>query len=274
MRRKIIIVLLSLLLLAVGGATVCDMVVSSNGQGRLNDSVDSIPHRNVGDFTRTEPGLLTVSYIMTEYGVLIRLKPDMRRLQMDMRCGEIPTAENDSIILVFAGAFTGTDFNKGHTNVAGDHVSSGKRDRGYGCRRNTGAFTWSARSGARFFYKDYSERLDAAAREGGMGFAQEMMIHRGAAVPTTRPPGNENIFRALCLDGDGTLAVYESEVCMTFGNFIEALLTQGVQEALYTDMGEGWNYCFYRTSRNDVAPRYLHTVPLPYASNFITIKIK
>lgn len=228
----------------------------------------------VSDFTKRTPDVLSVSHLKTGYGDLIRLKPDMSRLQMEMVCGRIPSAKNDSIILAFAGAFTGTEFDKGHANVAGDHVAGGKRFKGYRCKRNTGAFTWSAKSGPQFFYKDYSPAFDKAAREGGMGFAQEMMIHHGHKVPTTRPSGNKNVFRALCLDSGGTLAFYESQGIVTFGNFIDALLSQGVKEALYTDMGQGWNYCFYRTNNSDTSPKYLHSSSLPYASNFITIKIR
>lgn len=226
------------------------------------------------DFTKVQPAVLSVSHIKTDYGDLICLNPDMSRLKMDMVCGEIPSAENDSIILAFAGAFTGKDFYKGHSNVAGDYVAGGKRYGGYRCKRNTGAFTWSEKSGPQFFYKDYSAELDRAPQEGGMGFAQEIMIHNGAKVPTTRPAGNKNVFRALCLDADGTLAFYESQGIVTFGNFIDALLSEGVKEALYTDMGQGWNYCFYREKKAETSPKYLHTQSLPYASNFITIKIK
>lgn len=228
----------------------------------------------VRDFTEVDADILSVSHIKTEYGDLICLKPDMTGLKMDMVCGKIPSPENDSIVLAFAGAFTGTEFDKGHANVAGDHVAGGVRFKGYRCKRNTGAFTWSAKSGPGFFYKDYSSALDRAAKEGGMGFTQEMMIHDSAKVPTTRPLGNRNVFRALCLDSDNQLALYESQGIVTFGNFIEALLSQGVKEALYTDMGQGWNYCFYRTNNGYASPKYLHTQSLPYASNFVTLKIK
>jgi putative protein involved in barrier function of the cell envelope len=228
----------------------------------------------IRDFTKAKPDVLTVSHVETSHGDLICLKPDMNRLQMEMVCGEIPSAKNDSIILAFAGAFTGTDFYKGHSNVAGDYVAGGKRYKGYRCKRNTGAFTWSEKSGPRFFYKDYSSALNNAAQEDGMGFTQEMMIHRGAKVPTTRPSVNKNVFRALCLDTNGTLAFYESQGIITFGNFIKALLSQGVREALYTDMGQGWNYCFYRTNNAESSPRYIHSKSLPYASNFIIIKIR
>ncbi|MDE7430577.1 MAG: hypothetical protein K2N34_01445 [Lachnospiraceae bacterium] len=53
---------------------------------------------------------------------------------------------------------------------------------------------------------------------------------------------------------------------------IDALLSEGVKEALYTDMGQGWNYCFYRVNQSDKSPQYLHSTSLPYASNFIVIK--
>lgn len=228
----------------------------------------------IRDFTNVDTDVISVSHIKTEYGDLICLKPDMKGLKMEMVCGEIPSPENDSIILTFAGAFTGTEFDKGHANVAGDHVAGGVRFKGYRCKRNTGTFTWSAKSGPRFFYKDYSFALDSAAREDGMGFAQEMMIHDGAKVPTTRPLGNRNDFRALCLDSDNQLALYESQGVVTFGNFIDALLSQGVKEALYTDMGQGWNYCYYRINKSDKSPQYLHSTSLPYTSNFIVIKTK
>lgn len=228
----------------------------------------------VRDFTKVDSDILSVSHIKTEYGDLICLKPEMSGLKMDMVCGEIPSPNDASIVLAFAGAFTGTEFDKVHSNVAGDHVAGGIRFKGYRCKRNTSAFTWSAKSGPSFFYKDYSSALDKAAKEGGMGFAQEMMIHNGAKTPTTRPLGNKNVFRALCLDSDNHLALYESQGIVTFGNFIDALLSQGVKEAIYTDMGQGWNYCFYRVNQSDKSPQYLHSTSLPYASNFITIKKK
>lgn len=226
----------------------------------------------IRNFTNVDTDVLSVTHVKTEYGDLICLKPDMTKLNMDMVCGEIPSPENDSIILAFAGAFTGTEFDKGHANVAGDHVAGGKRFKGYCCKRNTGAFTWSPVSGGQFLYDDYSSALDRAEQEGGMGFAQEMMIHDGKAVKTTRPLGNRNVFRALCLDSDNQLALYESQGIVTFGNFIDALLSQGVKEALYTDMGQGWNYCFYRVNQSDTSPKYLHSTSLPYASNFVVIK--
>lgn len=226
------------------------------------------------DFTKADGVILPVSHIKTQYGDLIRLKPDMSRLRVDLICGKIPTPEDEAIILAFAGAYTGTGFGKGHLNVAGNHVAGGVVYSGYPCCRNTGAFAWSAKSGPRFFYRDYFSELCKAAKEGGMGFAQEMMIHDGAKVPTVRSLGSRNVFRALCLDSDNQLALYESEGIILFGNFIDALHSQGVKEALYTDMGLGWNYCFYRSKGAGTSPTYLHAQSNPNASNFVIFKIR
>ena len=217
--------------------------------------------------------LVRYTDLTTEYGDLICLVPDMSALEMDLVCNSIPAADNDSIAMAFAGAFTGTMWDAGHGNVAGDHVSGGHRFRGYRCKRNTGAFTWTNADGARFHYQYYSAALDKAATDGGMGFGQEMMIHLGKDVRTTRPLGNINQFRALCLNHEGHIAVMESHGKVTFGNFIKALLDVGVTEALYTDMGPGWNYCFYRQQQG-LPTSFLHNVPQSRASNFVVFKLK
>lgn len=263
MKSKIILAI-ALVVTSIAGTTEA---CSKSESGNSNDSIVCEQIKVIDQ----QPVLVVDSFPTKDCNVL-RLKPDLSRLHMDMMCGGVPDAWNDSLILIFAGPFTGTVDGKGHINIAGDHVMGGKRFKGYRCKRNTGAFTWSAKSGPQFFYRDYSSAFDKAAEEEGMGFAQEMIIHDGEAVKTTRPLGNKNQFRALCLDSDGTLALYESRSMLTFGNFIDALLSRGVKEALYTDTGLGWDYCFYRTDKDQANPEYLHSVPLPYASNFIIIK--
>ena len=158
-------------------------------------------------------------------------------------------------------------------NIAGKHVSGGKLYPGYSCNRNGGAFTWSDARGPQFFYKDYAHELARAAEEGGMGFAQEMMIHEGEEKITKRKPTERCVFRAICLNKDGKFAIYESTEKVEFGTFTKALLADGVTEALYTDMGTGWNYCFYRLQEGEEA-KFLHWVPRKGASNFIVLKVR
>lgn len=68
----------------------------------------------VSDFTNPKSDFMSESHTKTESGDLICLKPEMNRLTMDMVCSEIPSADNDSIVLAFARAFTGKEFDKGH----------------------------------------------------------------------------------------------------------------------------------------------------------------
>ena len=48
-------ILVSLLLLIVGGAVICDGIVTVNARGKLYDDVESIPYRKVGLILGTSP---------------------------------------------------------------------------------------------------------------------------------------------------------------------------------------------------------------------------
>lgn len=158
---------------------------------------------------------------------------------------DIPDGTYNNHLYCAAGAFTGEGYQHGfkHTLIAGDHVSNGIRYNGYKCKRNTGAFVFY-NGQYKFVYKDYSGKLNEAAKNKGMGFAQEMMIHNGQIVKTIRTENNKNIFRALC-EKDNKLCVIESDGIVPFGQFIDCLHSIGVTEALYLDMG-GWSYSWYR----------------------------
>jgi len=119
----------------------------------------------------------------------------------------------------------------------------------------------------KFLYNVYSHELDSAAKYGGMGFAQEMMIHDGKRVKCTRPDSNTNVFRALC-ELDNRVCVIDSKTDVKFGAFIQELLNIGVTEALYVDMGPGWNYSFYKNVEGASCEIYKHKGS--YTTNWIT----
>jgi SanA protein len=186
---------------------------------------------------------------------------------IDLVCGTMPSKEDRDVIMFAEAAFTGELLNEfKHSNVAGDHVAKGKRERGFRCKRNTGAFVYYDGE-AKFIYKNFSDELDRAAKHGGCGFSQEMMIHLGKEVPHSRKSSNSNEFRALCKIG-GKIAVIDTKGIMTFGNFISKLLSIGATEALYLDMGTGWNYSWYRDVKG--SPIEIHPVKTKYATNWIT----
>lgn len=186
--------------------------------------------------------------------------------RIDLVCGKRPSSDDVDVILIAEGAFTGELLDQfKHTNIAGDHVSNGKREKGYKCKRNNGAFVYY-NGKPKFVYQNYSDELDSAAAHGGMGVAQEMMIHQGKEVPHTRVAKNRNEFRALCMI-DGKVAVADSKGTVAFGDFIKSLLNAGATEALYLDMGAGWNYSWYRAPDDSV--KFIHPVPTRYATNWV-----
>ena len=187
---------------------------------------------------------------------------------IDLRCGNMPQTLEDSVILFAEAAYTGAPLEKEfkHIKIAGDHVSSGTRFKGYKCSRNTGAFVYYSGKW-KFLYKDYSVELDSAAQNGGAAFAQEMIIHQSQIKPTIRKDGNVNTFRALC-ELDGKLCIIESLHDEKFGDFKESLLAIGVSEALYLDMGKGWNYAWYRPNEATIVG--LHPKVHDYCTNWIT----
>ena len=200
-----------------------------------------------------------------EKGNLIIYTPDYSSI--DLVCGTMPSQSDKTVIFCAEAAFTGELLKEfKHSNILGDHVSGGKRYKGTGCKRNTGAFVYYGRKW-KFLYKSYSKDLDIAAQNGGMGFGQEMMIHEGKRVLTIRKDANKNEFRALC-ELSGKLCVIDSKGVSSFGDFIQALLNEGVTEAIYLDMGPGWNYSWYRDDSG--VPHEIHNHRIIYTTNWIT----
>ena len=187
--------------------------------------------------------------------------------KVDLVCGTMPSQTDSSALLCVEACFTGECLNEfKHFNIAGDHVSGGTRYHGYKCKRNTGAFVFY--NGAwKFLYKNYSDEMNIAADNHGAAFAQEMIIHEGKIVETTRSNSNRNQFRALC-QIDNRLCVIESANVLSFGDYKAKLNEIKVQEALYLDMGAGWNHAWYRTNVDSLT--VLHPRTHNYCTNWIT----
>lgn len=152
--------------------------------------------------TRTIEAVRTEKALMerTDTCNLIILYPHYNKI--DLVCGNMPEKKDTTVVMCAAACYTGECLKTfRHNNIAGDHVSGGVRYKGYGCKRNTGAFIYYGGEW-RFVYRDYNHALDEAARKGGMAFAQELMIHNGKIMQTIREDDNRNQFRSLCQIGN------------------------------------------------------------------------
>lgn len=197
--------------------------------------------------------------------------------KIDLVCGEMPSKDDVSVIMFAEAAFTGELLDEfSHKNISSSHVSNGEYYSGFLCKRNRGVFTYY-NGEPHFVYQGgflkvpWPKYMESALREsahyGGCGFAQEMMIHEGKEIPHTRSASNTNEFRALCMI-DGKLVVADSKGRVKFGDFIKTLLQVGATEALYLDMGPGWNYSWYRDANGNAVE--IHSTPTKYATNWIT----
>ncbi len=55
MKKRIYVILFIAIVIIIGSLAICETIVSSSSNGRLYDSVDSIPHRKVGLVLGTSP---------------------------------------------------------------------------------------------------------------------------------------------------------------------------------------------------------------------------
>lgn len=188
----------------------------------------------------------------TELGLRIYYPPFS---SIDLRCGTMPSTSEQDVLFCAEAAFTEAlldDFS--HSNIDGNHVCSGVWYEGAPCPETatkvgcTGGFVWYGGRWEFVYGLDKAEEaLLRAADGGGMGFLQEFVLHEGARVPNTRAEAHDKLhyYRVLAEFG-GRLCVIDGTATMLFTEFISRLCELGVSEALYLDMGSGWNHSWYR----------------------------
>lgn len=186
-------------------------------------------------------------------------------------CGCMPY-EDTSVLLCVEAAFTHAIQRQfSHTNIDGDHVCEGVKYKGAECKDNTGMFAFYGGQW-QFAYPAAESVLDSAAADSnGLAFGQTMLIHHKALTPVVRKLTQVAHFRALC-EKDAQLCIVDSKDTVTFGHFLYLLAAYGVENAIYLDMGSGWNHSWYRLSngsRKDIYP-YRH----PYCTNWLVFRKK
>ena len=187
-------------------------------------------------------------------------------LSIDLACGKMPEKTETNVLFCCEAAFTGELLKEfKHSNIAGHHVSGGKFYRGYKCKPNTGCFVFYQNQW-KFLLHTYADELKLAAKNGGMGFGQNMIIYDGETQPSFRKLQSKFEYRALC-EYHGKLCVIDSKGVVSYASFINSLEKIGVTHALYLDMGRGWNHSWYRDNNGTVVE--IHPKTHSYTTNWI-----
>lgn len=227
--------------------------------------------RAAGHHQKPDTKKVPVEVVTTES--LTIYYPNFTRI--DLVTGTMPDKSDSNVIFCCAAAFTGerlTEFK--HSNIAGHHVSGGEYHQGYKCGVNNGLFTWSKKSGWRFYNYAHANSvapLKKAALEGGMGFGQSLLVNNGKEMTGCKKATAKNHYRALC-SLKGRLCIIDSKRSIAFSEFKKLLIKQGVQYAMYCDMGTGWNYSWWRDGEGK-AVEIFH-IPGTYTTNWITFYAK
>ncbi|WP_022762506.1 MULTISPECIES: hypothetical protein [unclassified Butyrivibrio] len=187
---------------------------------------------------------------------------------VDLECGKRPSKSDESITWCCGAAFQhAVQIKFAQDNIEGDHASHGEfYDSPYD-RDADGAFTF-ANGKFGFEFENKTEAVQEAAKAGGSGFMQLAMIKDKRNVMNFDRP-RARCYRALA-ELNGNLCVIDSVKMMHFNEFMSELRRLGVTNAVYMDMGAGWNYSWYRSANGKV--RTLFGLPVPWSHNWIVFR--
>ena len=208
---------------------------------------------------------------------------DITDCPMDLACGQMPDTAQENVLLCAAAAFTGKCLDHfEHSNILGPHISGGELYEGYTENKDGipfaeryALFVWEGKDlngkmlGKKICSFPCEEVLDSAVAHGGMAFTQHWVIKNGAVYAhKIQPLDRVEHFRSICQKGERFYVIANREE-MAYQDYMQALLDAGVENALYMDMGAGWNHSFYRDEEGKV--HILHPKGHDYPTNWIVV---
>ena len=223
----------------------------------------------------TYPMLVDSTDLLTIY--------DITDCPLDLACGQMPDTTQENVLLCVAAAFTGQCLDQfDHSNILGPHISGGVLGEGYTENKDGvpfaeryALFIWEGKDlkGNMLPKKIYTlpneQVLQDAVAHGGMAFTQHWVIKNKAVfAPCIQPLDRVEHFRSLCQKGDRFYVMANRDE-MTYQDYLQALIDTGVENALYMDMGAGWNHSFYRDQKGQV--HILHPKGHHYPTNWLVV---
>ena len=152
-----------------------------------------------------------------------------------------------------------------HMNLVGDHTCNGEYYEGYD-HDELSAFTYCDGE-ANFSFDNADDEIRKACDKNGVGFEQFMIIKDGK--PATFKFTRYRCFRTLTMI-NGRLCIIDNKKQMFLEDFRNAVIDLGVKDAVYMDMGSGWNYSWIRNTEGKI--RNMFNVPVPYSQNWIVFR--
>lgn len=199
-------------------------------------------------------------------------KPD--NYNIDLVSGERPDTLDMNILFCAEAAFTGKIVDSFYyKNVAGDFVCNGECHCGYECGANSGGFIFYKDGHWAFFPKDvYQKKLkDTAVR---CAYEQALLILDGTIHrPYLMKPERQEVYRALCENDKGELMVVTAKSDIPYAQFVQTLKDElQAVNALYMDMGTGWNYSWYRNEDSTFTKWFPMAKWTQYQTNWLIFK--
>ena len=181
--------------------------------------------------------------------------------------GDRPSRDDESIQLCVAAAFQDKyqlDFQQ--SNIVGWHTAGGVLERGKPQDR-LGAFTYADGTARIWNIDEAEDAVREAAARGGSGYQQFIVLCGGERGGHQ---SNEfRCYRVLALLNDRA-CIIDSRTQMHYSEFIQALENLGIRDALYCDMGSGWNYSWYRNAEGKAVD--IIGTPWPFSHNWLVFR--
>lgn len=187
--------------------------------------------------------------------------------RIDLVCGDRPSTSDEEITWCSGAAFQHElRFDFSHLNVEGYHACSGEYYDSPYIHDECAAFV-SYDGKFRFEFDDPEGAIKEASENGGSGFMQFGIIQDGEVVYSF---SRTRCYRVMA-ELNGNVCIIDSKEMMNFNDFIEELKELNVTNALYMDMGAGWNYSWYRRTNGKV--KTLFNLKVPWSHNWVVFRV-
>ena len=178
-----------------------------------------------------------------------------------------PSRDDKSILLCVAAAFQSTyQLNFNEDNIVGWHTSKGRLERG-APQDDLGAFTYVDGVARIWNVEEAEGAVREASDKGGLGYQSFIVLKDGERGDFRTH--EFRCFRVLAIL-DGRVCIIDSRTLTHFDEFVQKLREFGVTDAIYCDMGSGWNYSWYHDANGNA--QTIIGAPWPFSHNWLTFR--